>query len=88
MRNYLITMEHETFGRHQIEKAKVLHMFIHKMAYNSLNGTVFIADNSANIICEYNLTNEKAVQLVSSVGLVTSLAFGECENILKKSVGL
>lgn len=77
MRNYLITMEHETFGRHQIEKAKVLRMYIHKMAFNLLNGHVFIADNTAQMIYDYDVVNEKTVELVTSkIGLITSMAFG------------
>lgn len=82
MRNYLITMEHETFGRHEIEKAKILPMYIHKMAFNSLNGHVFIADNIAKIIYDYDLTNELTIELVNkNIGEVTSLAFGSYNNI-------
>lgn len=77
MRNYLITMDHQIFGRHQIEKAKVLPMFIHKMAFNLLNGHVFIADNNAKTIFDYDLTKEEPIQLVNkSIGIVSSLAFG------------
>lgn len=82
MRNYLITMEHQIFGRHQIEKAKVLPLYIHKIAYNLLNGHVFIADNFAKIIYDYDLTQELTVELVNkNVGEVTSLAFGNYNNI-------
>lgn len=77
MRNYLITMEHEVFGRHQIEKAKILPMYIHKMAYNMLNGHVFIADNIAKTIFDYDLIEERAVELVTkNIGVITSIAFG------------
>lgn len=77
MRNYLIVMEHETFGGHDIDKAKVLPMYIHKMAYNLLNGHVFIADNIAKIIYDYDLVEEKTVELVSkNIGNVSSMAFG------------
>lgn len=77
MRNYLLTMEHETFGRHQIEKAKVLPMYIHKMAFNLLNGNLFIADNIAKVIYDYDLTKERSVELViKNIGNVSSLAFG------------
>lgn len=77
MRNYLIVMEHETFGRHEIDKAKVLPMYIHKMAYNLLNGHVFIADNIAKIIYDYDLIEEKTVELFSkNIGNVSSMAFG------------
>lgn len=77
IRNYLLTMEHETFGRHQISKAKVLPAYIHKMTYNLLNGHVFIADNIVKIIYDYDLIEEKAVELVSkNIGNVSSMAFG------------
>lgn len=77
LRNYLITMEHETFGRHQIEKAKLVPMYIHKMAFNLLNGHVFIADNIARIIYDYDLVEEKSIELITrNVGTVTSMSFG------------
>ncbi|KAG4077892.1 hypothetical protein HA402_013826 [Bradysia odoriphaga] len=77
LRNYLIMMEHETFGRHQIEKAKVVPMYIHKMTFNLLNGHVFIADNIARIIYDYDLVEEKAIELISTnLGVVTSMSFG------------
>lgn len=77
MRNYLITMDHQIFGRHQIEKAKVLPIYIHKMAFNLLNGHVFIADNIAKAIYDYDLIKERTVELVNkSIGIVSSLAFG------------
>lgn len=77
MRNYLIAMEQETFGRHQIEKAKVLPIYIHKMTINPINGHVFIADNIAKMIYEYELNNETTNELVKkNVGKVTSMAFG------------
>lgn len=89
MRNYLITMEHEKFGRHQIEKAKVLPMYIHKMTYNLLNGHVFIADNIAKIIYDYELTQELTIELVKkNVGEVTSLAFGNYYNIRLKKLAV
>ncbi len=76
-RNYHITMEHEIFGRHQIEKAKVLPMYIHKMAFNLLNGHVFIVDNIAKTIYDYDVLAEKTIELVTKdVGHVMSMAFG------------
>lgn len=87
MRNYLITMEHETFGRHQIEKAKVLPMYIHKMAFNLLNGNVFIADNIGKIIYEYDLVQEKTTELVTkNIGNISSLAFGM--NLFSMKIGM
>lgn len=77
IRNYLIMMEHETFGRHQIEKAKRTPIFIHKMAFNLLNGHVFIADNIVRAIFDYDLVQEKAVELMSDkIGTVESMSFG------------
>lgn len=77
IRNIFIKMEHTILGRHQIERAKILSVFIHKMAFNSLNGHVFIADNIAKIICDYDSINGNVIDLVTkSIGMVSSMSFG------------
>ncbi|KAJ6637160.1 putative vitellogenin receptor [Pseudolycoriella hygida] len=83
MRNYLIKMEHETFGRHQIDKAKLVPMNVHKLAYNLLNGHIFVADNVAQIIYDFDLTKEVSFELVNkNIGKVTSMAFDHLSNNL------
>lgn len=75
--NSLIKMEHETFGRHQIDKPKVLSIYIQKMTFNSLNGHVFLADNVAQIIWDYDFVNDKKQDLVTTnIGVVSSMSFG------------
>ncbi|KAG4078550.1 hypothetical protein HA402_004773 [Bradysia odoriphaga] len=83
LRNYLIMVEHETFGRHHIENSKVVPMYIHKMAFNPLNGHVFIADNIARIIYDYDFVEEMAIELITAnVGIVTSMSFDHLSNNL------
>ncbi|XP_075157166.1 putative vitellogenin receptor yl isoform X2 [Haematobia irritans] len=76
VRSNLVQMEHTTFGRHTIASTNALDMFIHEMAYNNVNNTVFVADNYLHVIAEYNLQDEVLTKLVrGNLGNVTALAF-------------
>lgn len=52
-------------------------MYVHKIAYNLLNGHLFIADNIMKAIYDYDVVEEKTVELVTkNIGYVTSMSFG------------
>lgn len=74
----LLEMEHTTFGRHTITNTHKLDMFIHELAYNNINNSVFVADNYQKVICEVDLQSNVVRTLVKgNLGNVTSLAFGK-----------
>lgn len=85
IRNYLISLEHQTFGKHEPGEGEALSMHIHKMAYNILTGDIFIADNHKKVIfvAKINSKSTTTKQLVSSgIGKVSSLAFGKLNDVL------
>ncbi|KAM7347718.1 putative vitellogenin receptor yl isoform 1-T1 [Cochliomyia hominivorax] len=72
----LLEMEHTTFGRHAITNTHKLDMFIHELAYNSINNSVFVADNYQKMIAEVDLRSNVVRTLVKgNLGNVTALAF-------------
>ncbi|XP_059222428.1 putative vitellogenin receptor isoform X2 [Stomoxys calcitrans] len=76
VRSNLVQMEHTTFGRHTISSTNALDVFVHELAFNSINNTVFIADNYQHVIAEFEVKGEKLTKLVrGNLGNVTALAF-------------
>ncbi|XP_058975127.1 putative vitellogenin receptor [Musca domestica] len=76
VRSNLVEMEHTTFGRHTVSSTHNLDLFIHEMAYNNINNTVFVADNYQHVIGEFNLKGQYMTKLVrANLGNVTGLAF-------------
>ncbi|KAL5291451.1 Vgr family protein [Megaselia abdita] len=77
-RYYLMEMEHTLFGKHLIENNIQLHFYIHEMEYNSVNHTLFLADNDDRVIYEYNLKSREVTTLFkahSKMFNVSAMAF-------------
>lgn len=75
--NRLVNFEHQSFGRHEDGEGKTLKYQIDKMAYNSIKGSIIIADNLRKVIIEVNTKNYAVKELITEhVGNVTALAFG------------
>lgn len=78
VRSNLVEMEHTTFGRHTISATHQLDMFVHELAYNSVNNSIFIADNYKHVIGEFDLQGQYLTKLVrGNLGNITGLAFGK-----------
>lgn len=78
VRNQLLEMEHTTFGRHVISKSFQTSMYINELAYNSVNGTIFIADNIQKSIFEFDTKTGKSNVLINgNIGNITALGFGK-----------
>lgn len=76
--NYLVKFEHQIFGRHNDGDGRTLPIFVHKLAYNSKTGEIFIADNNKNGIYVHDLRRGQTKLLISDdIGNVTAMAFGE-----------
>lgn len=74
----LFIFDHQEFGKHGEGNGKTLPIFISKMAFNSLNGEVIIADNIQGSIYSYNLKTSKLTELVvHNIGNISALAFGK-----------
>lgn len=74
----LFVFDHQEFGKHSDGTGKTLPIFISKMAFNSLNGEVIIADNIQGSIYSYNLKTFKLTELVvHNIGNISAIAFGE-----------
>lgn len=73
----IMTIKHQSFGSHELSSAKSLEFNVDRMAYNSLNGNVFMADNGKKIIFSVNVTSTVTTILVST-GLenISAMAFG------------
>lgn len=75
--NYLIFWKHQSFGKHDRGHGEALTMMIHKMAFNSITGDIFVADNTKRIIYTVNLTTKETTELINTnIGNITSLQFG------------
>lgn len=79
MGNYIMSVKHRTFGRHEsVGDAKLFPFHIDQMAFNVLTGELFVADNYAHIIYIVNTTSLQSRQLVSRhLGNVSSMGFGK-----------
>lgn len=76
--NYLIALEHQTFGRNEPGKGEALAMVIDKMAYNLLTGNLFAVDNTKRVIYSVDVKTKATKELVKQgIGNVSALAFGE-----------
>ncbi|XP_055910424.1 putative vitellogenin receptor [Eupeodes corollae] len=78
MKNIILEMEHTTFGRHKIIEEYTLPLFIHQMAYNTVNGTLLIADTIQKIIAEYDTVSKELRTLIrGNMGNITGMAFDQ-----------
>ncbi|XP_050075140.1 putative vitellogenin receptor [Anopheles maculipalpis] len=81
--HYLVTLKHHLFGRHETGRGEQLFPTISKMAFNSLNGEVFIADNVQHAIFTLELASLRTRRIVSDgIGMITALAFDYLSNTL------
>lgn len=77
--NYLVSTPHNVFGRHAQQLAIPLpKVTADKIAYNSIKGSVFVADNDLKIIIEYDLADKMSTELVTKdISHITSMSYGE-----------
>lgn len=76
--NRLISFEHQSFGRHNDGEGRLLQININKMAFNSLNGEVFVADNERQGIYTVNLETGDVKRIIwDKIGNVSALSFGK-----------
>uniref|UniRef100_A0A182QRH4 EGF-like domain-containing protein n=1 Tax=Anopheles farauti TaxID=69004 RepID=A0A182QRH4_9DIPT len=83
--NFLVTQKHHPFGRHEIGKGEPLpgDVQIHRLAFNSLNGEVFVADNAQKAIYTVNLESMRTKLVVrGDIGMISALAFDYLSNTL------
>ncbi|XP_053677992.1 putative vitellogenin receptor [Anopheles nili] len=81
--NYLVSLKHHPFGRHETGKGEALQITISRMAFNVLTGEVFIADNIEKAIYTVELDSLRTKQIIrSDIGMITALAFDYLSNTL------
>uniref|UniRef100_A0A182JZY0 EGF-like domain-containing protein n=1 Tax=Anopheles christyi TaxID=43041 RepID=A0A182JZY0_9DIPT len=82
--HYLVSLKHHPFGRHATGRGEPLPLStISRMAFNSLTGEVFIADNGRRAIYTVELGTLRTQRLVrSGIGMITALAFDYLSNTL------
>ncbi|KAI9589328.1 putative vitellogenin receptor [Glossina fuscipes] len=74
--SHLLEVEHTKFGGHNITATYNIHFFIHQIAYNTVNNTIFIADNLQHVISEYDMkVHAMKIWVKKNLGNVTDLAF-------------
>lgn len=72
----LMVIDHQEFGKHQQGHARKLRMFISQLAYNSLDGILYVADNVQRVI--YEIHDSFTVELVwENIGNISAMDFGE-----------
>lgn len=81
--NYLVKMDIQAFGRHELTKGDAFLFFIHRMAFNSITGELFVADNIQKIIYIVELKTKTSRKLVTTgIGNISALAFDYLANNL------
>lgn len=84
MMDRILIQPHNEFGRQDKGNGHILPIFVSEMAYNSLTGEIFVADNVQGAIYAYDVdadSEEKMLRkLLSDLGNVTALAFGITRN--------
>lgn len=76
--NIVLTYDHQNFGKHSLSAMQQLKYYVHKMAYNSLTGDVFAADNDHKLIYSLSANSKRLTILIDTlIGNVSSLAFGK-----------
>ncbi|XP_040174027.1 putative vitellogenin receptor [Anopheles arabiensis] len=82
--HYLVTLKHHPFGRHATGRGEPLPVAtISRLAFNSLTGELFVADNSRRAIYTVELGSLHTQRLVrSGIGRITALAFDYLSNTL------
>ncbi|XP_032597334.1 putative vitellogenin receptor isoform X2 [Drosophila grimshawi] len=78
LRQVLLEIEHTSFGRHVVSATHHLHCHISDLVYNSVNGTLFIADNLQRALFEYTPQESEprlTALIYRNLGNVSGLAF-------------
>lgn len=76
--NYLLESEHTILGRHVITTMHTLSINVDQMAYNMVNNTIFIVDNTAHQIGVYDPKLSKTDILLNTNGRnITDITFGK-----------
>ena len=74
----LMTFDHNSFGKQNHGSTSKYKMYIDDMAYNSLTGEIFIADNTDKQILLVNYSSEATKTLTSnSIKKISSMSFGK-----------
>lgn len=76
MSDRILTYHHNDFGKSPPGKGNKLPLFVSKLAYNSLSGEIFVADNIEGIIYLYNIKSFHLTKIITDTGFVTAMAFG------------
>lgn len=74
----LLEIEHTSFGRHAVSATHHVPCNINEMVYNSVNGTIFIADNIQRALYEYapHASEQRLTTLLyGNLGNISALAF-------------
>ncbi|XP_055684225.1 putative vitellogenin receptor [Lutzomyia longipalpis] len=80
---YLVTMEHQEFGRHSLGIGDNINVVISELVHNSLTGDVIVASNIEKIIYSVNFQTKETKALIrSGIGNISSLAFDHLSNNL------
>ncbi|XP_019544975.3 putative vitellogenin receptor [Aedes albopictus] len=74
--NYLVKLETQTFGRHESSQADAYQIFFHRMAFNSITGEIFVADNRQKAIFTVDPKTKSSQKLITTgIGNISALAF-------------
>uniref|UniRef100_A0A182IR31 Uncharacterized protein n=1 Tax=Anopheles atroparvus TaxID=41427 RepID=A0A182IR31_ANOAO len=81
--NYLVSLKHHPFGRHEAGKGEGLHVTISLMAFNGITGEVFVADNVQKAIFTVEPESAKTQRVIGSgIGRISAIAFDYLSNTL------
>lgn len=76
--NQLSMLDHRSFGRHTDDKGKIFKFRIDKMAFNSANGDIFVADNQRKAIFLVNLKENLTKEIITdNIGKVSAMTYGK-----------
>lgn len=75
---YIVSVPHQTFGRHVNTIAEDVAQKVDRLAFNSINGEIFIADNQVKKIMTVDTKNNNVFDTIDDhIMSVISLDFGE-----------
>lgn len=81
--NYLVKLDIQTLGRHDITKGDAFQFSISRMAFNSITGDLFVADNIQKAIFLVDMKLKTSNRLIASgIGNISALAFDYLGNNL------
>lgn len=78
-RDVLVSIEHQTLGKHDISELISDVKNVGALAYNSITNTLYVSDLSIKKIVAINLVDrEKTVMSIDGLGKITCMDFGKC----------